>query len=289
MSELTPDDKALLDLAREAHEPTESDRGRVRRALLVQLGVGTGLVGTTAATSKAATAVVVTKVLAAVAIAGAIGGTGAAVYHAAKAGPAPSRAHAPALAPTPTLALAPTPALAPAPSQGDLQQPSSTETAPESDDRHPPLLPKSAMRANNSATTHVATPPSQVTSPPPADSPGPALQDPPVTPPEPSTANAAPSPLPPTTLEAETRLIRAGIAALHGGDAARALALFDEHARAFPAGALAEERAAERVIALGALHRCDQARAAAADFLLDHPHSPLSARVREPCGHTSNP
>jgi outer membrane protein assembly factor BamD (BamD/ComL family) len=100
---------------------------------------------------------------------------------------------------------------------------------------------------------------------------------------------ATQSPLAPTTLEAETRLILAGVGALHAGDAAHALALFEEHARLFPTGALAEERAAEQVVALGDLRRCDEAHAAAATFLRSHPNSPLSARVRAACVSTLNP
>jgi hypothetical protein len=100
---------------------------------------------------------------------------------------------------------------------------------------------------------------------------------------------AAEIPLAPTTLEAETRLVRAGVTARHSGDAARALALFDEHARLFPNGALAEERAAERVVALGDLHRCGEARPAIASFLRDHPTSPLAARVRAVCEIRPNP
>jgi len=93
----------------------------------------------------------------------------------------------------------------------------------------------------------------------------------------------APSPLSPTTLENETRLVRAGIAALHAGDPAAALAFFDEHARSYPNGALAEERAAERVTALCDLGRDDEASRAAASFMREHPRSPLAARVSAGC------
>jgi 2-oxoisovalerate dehydrogenase E1 component len=51
----------------------------------------------------------------------------------------------------------------------------------------------------------------------------------------------------------------------------------------------AEEREAERVIALCDLGRDAEARAAAQAFLRDRPRSPLSARVRESCGARSNP
>jgi hypothetical protein len=94
---------------------------------------------------------------------------------------------------------------------------------------------------------------------------------------------APPPPITPETLQAETRLVRTGIAALRAGDASRALASFDEHARLFPAGALAEERAAERVDALCALGRTSDAWFAASAFLRDHPSSPYGARMRSGC------
>jgi RNA polymerase sigma-70 factor (ECF subfamily) len=59
--------------------------------------------------------------------------------------------------------------------------------------------------------------------------------------------------------------------------------LLDKHARSFPNGILAEERAAERVLALCALDRMADARAAASAFLRAHPHSPLAARVKSSC------
>ena len=54
MNDLLPEDTALLDLARDGHEPTRSDRARVCAALIAKLGVGTGL-ATAASTSTAAT------------------------------------------------------------------------------------------------------------------------------------------------------------------------------------------------------------------------------------------
>jgi outer membrane protein assembly factor BamD (BamD/ComL family) len=100
-------------------------------------------------------------------------------------------------------------------------------------------------------------------------------------------APATPAPTPSST-EAETWLIRKGVAALHAGDPARALALFDEHARHFPDGLLAEERAAERIIALHDLGRDAEARAAATAFLRAHPGSPQAERVRAACDMPPN-
>lgn len=96
---------------------------------------------------------------------------------------------------------------------------------------------------------------------------------------------AAPAPTPSaSTLEAETRLLRGAQAALQSGDGARALAILDQHALAFPSGALAEERSAQRVFALCSLGRTETARAEAAVFLSAHPSSPLAGRVRTSCG-----
>jgi outer membrane protein assembly factor BamD (BamD/ComL family) len=92
----------------------------------------------------------------------------------------------------------------------------------------------------------------------------------------------------PTTIEGETHLLRDGLAALHAGDPARALALFDEHARRYASGVLAEERSAERVVALHDLGRVVEANQAAAAFLRDHPRSPLRARVRAACAPAPN-
>jgi RNA polymerase sigma-70 factor (ECF subfamily) len=83
--------------------------------------------------------------------------------------------------------------------------------------------------------------------------------------------------------------LREGVSALHAGDAARALAAFDEHARLYPNGFLSEERAGERVLALCDLGRTAEAGAAASAFLAQHPRSPLAARVRSSCGGRSNP
>jgi RNA polymerase sigma-70 factor (ECF subfamily) len=93
----------------------------------------------------------------------------------------------------------------------------------------------------------------------------------------------------PTTLDAETQLVRAGVSALHAGDAAEALAAFDQHARLYPTGFLAEERSGERVLALCDLGRKADASDAARAFLAAYPRSPLAARVRASCATPSNP
>jgi hypothetical protein len=79
----------------------------------------------------------------------------------------------------------------------------------------------------------------------------------------------------------EARLVNDGVRALRAGQAACALALFDTHARYYPDGVLAEEREAERALALAELGRSAEARAAAATFLRRHPASPLGVRLRQ--------
>ncbi len=283
MTDLLPEDRALLDLARDGHGPSRADRARVRTALIVQLGVGTGL-ATAASTSTAAAGTaglavtsaavgVAVKVLAVVVVVGAIGGGGALAVRAAK-GPSTT---------TTT-------------SGARLAAPMPTAVARPSDPVAETLAPLELIATPSPALAAVAIPPAArvvpVLAPPRPrsdDAQGSSVRstsDPVVAPVEresSSEAAPAPSPLSPTTLENETRLVRAGIAALHAGDPAGALAFFDEHARSYPNGALAEERAAERVTALCDLARDDEARRAAAAFVREHPHSPLAARVSAGC------
>jgi outer membrane protein assembly factor BamD (BamD/ComL family) len=81
----------------------------------------------------------------------------------------------------------------------------------------------------------------------------------------------------------ETRILREANAELQSGDAARALGLLDAHARAFPSGALGEERSAQRVFALCKLGRVAEARAEATRFTKANPESPLAKNVRSSC------
>ncbi len=90
----------------------------------------------------------------------------------------------------------------------------------------------------------------------------------------------------PAALAEETRLLRAALAALRGGDARGALERLDEHARRFPRGALVQERGAARVVALCAAGRTAEGESEQARFLRRWPDSPSAGRVRGAC---SNP
>lgn len=77
----------------------------------------------------------------------------------------------------------------------------------------------------------------------------------------------------------EARAVAAIDDALRTGDAARALALADDHAKKFPNGVLVEEREGGRAIA-----RCMNGSRASADaFLAAHPRSPMRGRILAAC------
>jgi len=84
-------------------------------------------------------------------------------------------------------------------------------------------------------------------------------------------------------LAAETRLLAQAQSQLSDGAAARALALLDQHRATFPRGELVPEREAARVLALCALGRTAEAKAAQARFERAYSSSPLLARVRAGC------
>lgn len=104
-----------------------------------------------------------------------------------------------------------------------------------------------------------------------------------------STPKAAPpatpsEPAPSTdTLEREARILADARRARQAGDGDRALALLEEHAREFPRGWLASDRAAERIVTLCALGRREEAVRDGAAFLDGRPKSPLTRRVEMSC------
>ncbi len=266
MSDLGPDARALIESARNADDPTPGDDARMRRALVGKLGIGIGLAAGTVATSTAAattSAGVVVKSLVALAIVGGISAGGNYMYHAYDPGgsvvgprvepPAPS---------SETLAIAsalPAPLPVPAPA-------STPAPAPEK-----PLVVTTNRIANSAPRSEPESPPVLL---PVQHVPSRTVQEPPVAPPAPPTRD---------TLEDETRLLREAAVFLRAHDGASALGRLDEHARRFPHGLLAEERAGERVFSLCEMGRVGEAQRAAAEFLAQNPRSPLAHRVRAAC------
>jgi type IV secretory pathway VirB10-like protein len=87
----------------------------------------------------------------------------------------------------------------------------------------------------------------------------------------------------PSSLAQELALLTAARQAVRSGKIRKALSVLGRHARRFPDGVMAEEREAERVAALCALGRTDQATRAAQAFLARFTGSPQSARVSRAC------
>jgi outer membrane protein assembly factor BamD (BamD/ComL family) len=86
-----------------------------------------------------------------------------------------------------------------------------------------------------------------------------------------------------SSLLAESEGVQQVQQALAGGNAARALTLLETQGSQFGTGALAEERAALRVLALCAAGQPEAAEVARQRFLRTYPHSPHEARVRGNC------
>ena len=117
----------------------------------------------------------------------------------------------------------------------------------------PPVIPVASSPVPPAAVPSAA--PSAIPSPPPHDS-------------------AHPSPPPAaSSLAAERAMLDDARGALGSGDAAKALALADEHGRHFPRAQLGEEREAIAIQALVALGRNDEARGRAARFRAATPNS----------------
>jgi hypothetical protein len=269
MTDLTPEDEALIARARDGLTPGPDEHARIKRRVLVQIAAGT--VAATAALSTSAEAAVATgagvfsafaKILAAGVLGAAVVGVGVVGISGRSklAAPASSMHEAPTRVPAALSTTVEAPAAVPI----ETEPVPTTSSAPQSDT--PPVVPEH-RRAS------------------PAAPPPPSRRDPVAVP---TAAASAPAPLQisaegPSTLVAEAALLSRSDAALRAGNAARALELVDEHATSYPRGVLIEEREAERVVVLCALGRVDDARATASAFLRDHPRSTQASRVRASC------
>jgi hypothetical protein len=119
----------------------------------------------------------------------------------------------------------------------------------------------------------VAAAPAQTTAPVATTAPAPE-------PPAPAAEEAAPA-RPSTALADETRLLWEADQALRSGSTSRALSLLDEHASRYPDGSLSPERGAERVVALCKLGRIDAPTVRG--YLNAHPNVSLSERIQQAC------
>jgi len=248
MNDLTSEARDLLEAARGGDEPTAEDRLRVRRALSASLGAGAAVVATSSVAAAHAAAPAAT-------LSAASGSLGAAkvafwvgaglVVGLTSAGAMVMTFRSPGNdpAPQPARAATPSPVLAPAPTT---------------------IVAGAAPPAASDAPEPAA----------PARAPEPAAS-------RPNASATARSPR--SSLPAEMALLESARAALGRGDARAALGFLDEHERAFPDGAMTEERLASEVFAWCALGDRMSASRAAQELIRRAPASPLRARVLDSC------
>ena len=296
MNDLGNDARALIELARDAHDPGDEDRARVRARLASRLGVAAGLgvvaglgaaakttatvgagasmaagagagagAGITAGTLGAGAAAL--KLIGAVLVVSATVAAGAVAVHHARRAPVARVAVAEKASPssarrttTGAAAVGAATALRRRRPRCRCRRATRLDRARRCI-RRPRPSPWRARRRSRRQAHAVVSPPRQ------------GLAE----------AENASAPLAarrsaPDVAD-EASLFHDGIVALRSGQPARALELFDLHARLYPHGVLAEERDAESALALADLGRTTEARAAIDQFLQRHPASPLAARL----------
>jgi hypothetical protein len=300
MMNLGDEARTLIDLARDAHDPDERDRARVRTALASRLGAAAGLglvagVGAAAkvgaATGAGATAkafgagaaavkalgagTAAVKLIGAAVLVSATLGLGATAIHRArhsqvasvvakKAAPFSHRGLPVVAKAAPSEASSPREVSAPASEQDEGKV--EGKLSVRSFDTSPAVtaIVKTAPNAKVSASGR----PARVGATEGSAEAGAGHAEVPVQRPTPAVAD-------------EARLVHDGVVALRSGELERALALFDTHALLHPQGILAEERDAERALTLAELGRSRAARAAIEQFLGQYPESPFAGRLRE--------
>lgn len=84
--------------------------------------------------------------------------------------------------------------------------------------------------------------------------------------------------------EGEAALLQRARSAIDAGDGVTALDALDAHERRFPAGLLADQRQAERVVAMCTIAKGPTTRERAEHFLAQRPRSQQADRIRRACG-----
>jgi hypothetical protein len=297
MSELGPEDEALLEAARGGLEPTATDRARNKRALFAQLGLGVGA-GATATATATSTASAATSAAATTGAAT----TGVATTGVATTGAAVGSAVAGSVGVGSILVKAIVVlSLVGGVATGGVVL--TRRARPPAINSPAAIVEPRAIDAVSAAIVEAPSPPPRVT---PFREPSPPIEQPSRetaivvdrTEHPPLAHRAAPTAIAPTrastpapalALDGETSLLREADGRLRAGDGAGALALLDQHEARFPNAILGEEREGERVLALCSLGRVAEARARAARFLASSPRSPVAPRVKSSCAGDSKP
>ncbi|MCC7386954.1 MAG: hypothetical protein IT384_34270 [Deltaproteobacteria bacterium] len=276
MSGLSKEARALIDAASQGDRPRPEDRARLRAMIAAQVAGPPATDPSAASTSGAGGA----------GGAASTSGAGGTAVGAASSGAAVVKIAVVAIALAGGAALL-LPGRAPESSAVDPArvEVASPAVAPASASLSPAAEPASPLLAPAVAPASASPAPAVATVP--ASSPTdlqPAPERPDLTHPRARPARAARPARPERhDLEREAELIGAARVALREGDPARALDLADAHAGRFPQGALRNERLAARALALCALHRRLEARAARAELAAHSPGSALLDRVDRAC------
>jgi hypothetical protein len=283
MSDLSPETRRLLNMARDADALPTSRRVHMKAKLFARIAAVPVFTTTAAAAGASGTTMsifgVVVKGIAGVAL---VASVGAGSYLAVR-----DTRQAPHVRPP----VAPT-MLAAAP-ESQEPGPSPLAARPSAPPRMPFAAPAAMpLEARGKRATTMAVPlrtpapvarPAQRVS---QNGPAPASNDSNLTGVEPlvaPTPTLEPIPAPPqSTLAEETRLLREADQALRAGNSERALTLLDEHATRFPNGVLEPERSAEQLIAACKTGKGDSSTVK--QYLAAHPGSAFSARIQQACG-----
>ena len=277
MSDLSPETRKLLDLARDGESLPARKRALLEHKLFTRAAAGgivVGLVAREALGGSTALFGPIAKGLAGLAIVSSVGAGGylavRAVQHNAVAVSSPHVAPQPPKAPIEWTAPA-TRSMAAAPARP--ARPADTE-AP----RKAKVVEPTARRAPAVRSSRAQSAPSKASS---ESAPAAAAPETTAAPVQPAPAEEAQAVRAPNTLAEETRLIWEADQALRSGNSSRAVVLLDEHASRYPDGALGPERGGERVVALCKLDRIDAATVRG--YLSSHPNLSLADRVQQAC------
>jgi hypothetical protein len=260
VAELSPEGEDLVRSGRQADQPTDADRERVRRALEARLGlaIGSGAAGTGGAMPSGARPAGRWALARWVSV-GLAGLAGAGLFFAPRGtGGVRGSAGLPAARPIATATATSGIGQGPAPNDGEERATASgsATSAADAPARAPAQDTREALEGQR---------------------PSPSI-------------NARPSDAahPRSTLSEEVLLLSRAETDLHAGRFESALRSLDEHERRFPRGALEPERTSARAQALCALGRNAEAQASLEQLARTAPNSPNEERARQACREASH-